>query len=80
MIGVDRNVTLHGLRHSCATVAILAGCELVTVQKLLGHKHISLTADLYTHRNVKILQRCTNAIFGMLCIPKMTAGARLEIV
>lgn len=80
LIGVDRNVTLHGLRHSCATVAILAGCELVTVQKLLGHKHISLTADLYTHRNVKILQQCTNAIIGMFCIPKITAGARLEIV
>lgn len=80
IIGVEKNVTLHGLRHSCATVAVCAGVELVTVQKLLGHKHISLTADLYTHRNYTIIRRCTNAIFGMLAIPKMTAGARLEIV
>ena len=80
MIGVEKNVTLHGLRHSCATAAIVAGVELVTVQKLLGHKHISLTADLYTHRNITVIQRCTNAIIGLFCIPKMTTAPRLEIV
>lgn len=40
-------VTLHGLRHSMATGAILAGCPLKVLQCVLGHSKMQLTADLY---------------------------------
>jgi integrase len=41
-------VTLHGLRHGAATLALAAGTDLKIVQDQLGHSTISLTADTYT--------------------------------
>jgi integrase len=42
------DLTLHGLRHSAGTVAILAGLSTAEVQKLLRHRNISTTAK-YIH-------------------------------
>ncbi len=36
-------VTPHQLRHSCATLLLNAGAPILTVQMLLGHKHIDTT-------------------------------------
>jgi hypothetical protein len=36
-------VTPHQLRHSCATLLLNAGAPILTVQMLLGHKHINTT-------------------------------------
>lgn len=44
-----KRITLHGLRHSCASAALHCGGNLKLVQELLGHAHYSLTADLYAH-------------------------------
>jgi integrase len=41
-------VTLHGLRHGAATLALAAGADLKVVQDQLGHSTIVLTADTYT--------------------------------
>lgn len=41
------HVTLHGLRHSMATVAVDAGCPVRVLQSILGHSRYTLTADLY---------------------------------
>jgi integrase len=41
-------VTLHGLRHGAATLALAAGTDLKVVQDQLGHSIITLTADTYT--------------------------------
>jgi integrase len=41
-------VTLHGLRHGAATIALAAGTDLKVVQDQLGHSTITLTADTYT--------------------------------
>ena len=40
-------VTLHGLRHGAATLALAAGTDLKIVQDQLGHSTITLTADTY---------------------------------
>jgi len=42
-------VTLHGLRHGAATLALAAGSDLKVVQDQLGHSTITLTADTYTN-------------------------------
>ena len=42
-----RNV--HAIRHTYATRMIMAGANLVYVQKQLGHSTIQLTVDTYTH-------------------------------
>jgi Site-specific recombinase XerD len=78
--GIDKHVTLHGLRHTCATLAIANGCALVDVQHLLGHKHFQLTADLYTHAQAAMLARCTDVVFGSIFDHHTEMGARLEIV
>ena len=41
-------VTLHGLRHGAATLALAAGTDLKVVQDQLAHSTIVLTADTYT--------------------------------
>jgi integrase len=46
--GLPEGLTLHGLRHSAGTVAILAGLSTAEVQKLLRHRNISTTAK-YIH-------------------------------
>lgn len=40
-------VTLHGLRHSFATLAVMEGVPVKLVQGALGHAHFAITADLY---------------------------------
>jgi integrase len=46
--GVD-GVTLHSLRHYYASGLIADGCDVVTVQRALGHKSPSVTLNTYSH-------------------------------
>lgn len=46
--GID-GYTLHDLRHFFASGLIAAGCDVVTVQKALGHSKPSITLDVYSH-------------------------------
>jgi integrase len=40
---------LHDLRHFYASGLIAAGCDVVTVQRALGHSSASITLDTYSH-------------------------------
>lgn len=42
-------VRLHDLRHFYASGLIAAGCDVVTVQRALGHESASTTLDTYAH-------------------------------
>ncbi len=42
-------VRIHGLRHFYASGLIAAGCDVVTVQRALGHKSASVTLNTYAH-------------------------------
>jgi integrase len=44
-----RPITIHGLRHTCATLLLAAGVPTHVVQKRLGHKDASTTLDVYSH-------------------------------
>jgi len=46
--GLPGDLTLHGLRHSVGTVAIIAGMSTAEVQKLLRHRNVSTTSK-YVH-------------------------------
>ena len=41
--------TLHDLRHFYASGLIAAGCDVVTVQRALGHAQASTTLNVYAH-------------------------------
>jgi integrase len=43
------HVTLHGLRHTFATLSLLAGVDVKRVQASLGHATAAFTLDVYGH-------------------------------
>jgi integrase len=42
-------IKLHDLRHFYASALIAAGCDVVTVQRALGHSSASTTLNTYSH-------------------------------
>lgn len=54
--GVDREgVSLHTLRHTFASLLLQHGCDLVSIQEMLGHADLSATA-VYLHLDASHLQ------------------------
>lgn len=66
LAGVTR-VSPHGLRHSAATAALGAGIDVHAVSKMLGHKQISLTGDLYGHASMNSMSRIADVMSGVIC-------------
>lgn len=44
-----KKITMHGFRHSCASMLISLGMNVAVVSKYLGHAKITQTLDTYTH-------------------------------
>jgi integrase len=59
--GVPR-ITLHGLRHTAATLALAANVHPKKVQEMLGHGDIGMTLDLYSHVTDAMHGEATDAI------------------
>ncbi len=46
---LPKSLTIHGLRHSVASLLIANGTDVTTVSSLLGHAQVSTTLDIYSH-------------------------------
>lgn len=57
---------LHDLRHFYASGLIAAGCDVVTVQKAIGHSSPSVTLDTYSHLWPKADDRTRKAAAGLV--------------
>lgn len=55
-VGIEKHVTTHCLRHSCATHMLRRGASLKHIQTLLGHDSIQ-TTQLYTQVELKDLRQ-----------------------
>jgi len=61
-----RRIRFHDLRHTCATLMLESGADLVTVKDLLGHSRIQITADVYMHVRLKVTRSALDAMGDML--------------
>ncbi|PWV75558.1 Phage integrase family protein [Prauserella marina] len=59
-------ITLHGLRHGAATLALAAGADMKSVQHMLRHSSIKVTMDLYTNVLREVSQATANAIADII--------------
>ena len=65
-----RGVTIHSLRHTCASLLITLGAPITTVSHVLGHASVKMTLDTYghhyeddTHHWIEELGRSLNKAF-----------------
>ncbi|GAA1765884.1 tyrosine-type recombinase/integrase [Luedemannella helvata] len=61
-----RYIRFHDLRHTCASLLLEQGVELVTIKELLGHAQISTTADIYSHVRVRLQRGAIEAMNAAL--------------
>ena len=50
-------LTPHELRHTYGTLKREAGVDIYTIQKVMGHSDISITADIYVHNDIEVLKK-----------------------
>lgn len=55
-------ITLHGLRHSWATIALGAGVPAKVASEILGHSSISVTMDVYSHALPSMVEEATEQV------------------
>lgn len=60
-------LTLHGLRHTFATVGLDSGVDVLYVAEVLGHSSPAITQSIYQHtrqdRKIEAVERIGSAIF-----------------
>lgn len=55
-------LTIHGLRHTTATILLSQGMPLLTVSRLLGHADIQTTANVYGHITAQMEEQAAVAM------------------
>lgn len=59
--GISKHITFHSFRHTYATLQLLAGTDLYTVSKMLGHKDLK-TTQIYAKIVDETKRRATDKI------------------
>lgn len=76
------DLTLHSLRHFYASALIADGCDVVTVQRALGHTSAAITLGVYSHlwstaedRTRAAATRLMDDVLGALADPARTESS-----
>jgi integrase len=59
-------ISIHGLRHTWATLALQAGVHPKIVQEQLGHSTLAITLDIYSHVNPAMDPEAPNTVAGLM--------------
>lgn len=59
-------ITVHGLRHTWATMALRAGVHPRVVQERLGHSTIAVTMQVYSHVSPTLHDEAADLVAGQL--------------
>jgi integrase len=51
------SLTAHELRHTFGTALRRRGIDIYTIQKIMGHKDINMTIEIYVHNEVEVLKK-----------------------
>lgn len=62
-------IRYHDLRHATATFLLASGVDLKLVSSILGHSHISITADYYTHVTSGLLVPALERLRDVFALP-----------
>ncbi|GAB2491880.1 hypothetical protein GCM10026982_15660 [Nocardiopsis aegyptia] len=65
-------IRLHDLRHGAATLALAAGVDMKTVQAMLRHSSITITADIYASVLPEVAHEAAEASARM--VPRAASG------
>ena len=56
-------LTAHELRHSYGTILRRKGVDIYTIQKVMGHKDIKMTTEIYVHNETDVLKEAIQKVF-----------------
>lgn len=61
-----RRITLHNLRHSCASILLANGISMKEIQEWLGHSSYNTTANIYAHLDTTAKEKSANTMNNIL--------------
>lgn len=56
-------LTAHELRHTYGTILRRKGVDIYTIQKVMGHKDIKMTTEIYVHNEIDVLKSAIQNVF-----------------
>lgn len=66
-LGIENNITIHGLRHTNAALLLYAGEDIENISAHLGHASADITSRVYAHMyaevKVRMAKTVSNALF-----------------
>lgn len=60
-IGINEDVTIHGLRHSFGTYIYGKTKDIIGIQRVMGHADSRTTERFYAHTQLDLIQNISNA-------------------
>ena len=65
LIGI-KEIRVHDLRHSCASMLANAGCDYEQIKEYLGHNDVRMTLNIYTHLYPQKFDNITKSVDNLI--------------